>query len=417
MAANKRKVINDPVYGFITIHSELLYDLIETPVFQRLRRIKQLGLTHLVYPGAMHTRFAHALGAYHLMQKAIGVLRSKGHSITSEEEDAACAAILLHDIGHGPFSHALESTLIEGIDHEEISLMLMKLLNEEFQGKLNLAIEIFEDRYSKRFLHQLVSSQLDVDRLDYISRDSFFTGVTEGTIGWDRIIQMLDVHNNFLVIESKGLYSIEKFLVARRLMYWQVYLHKTSVAAETLLTKVLKRARQLALAGTDVPCTPSLSVFLKTKQEQPKDDFLKNCLTSFLALDDDDVTSTIKSWVDHRDIILSDLSSKLTKRQLPMVILQNEPYDLGIVNEIKLAVKEMYHLDEENVNYYFECGELVNTTYKIEDNSIGIIRKSGSNVKIEDITEHVHMGYLVREEKKSYLYIPKEVRGILNIAF
>ena len=326
---NKKKIINDPVLGFINLQSELIYDIIEHPVFQRLRRIKQLGLSYLVFPGANHSRFEHALGAVHLMRQAVSVLRMKGHEITEEEADSVSAAILLHDIGHAPFSHVLENTLVD-ISHEKISLMLMNQLNSEFSGKLDIAIAIFTNQYKKQFLHQLVSGQLDMDRLDYLNRDSFFTGVAEGTIGVERIIKMLNIWKDQLVVEEKGIYSIEKFLISRRLMYWQVYLHKTVVSAENLLVNILQRARELSLGGTNIYATPALSIFLQNSFSE--NDFLMNpviegntLLDWYAQLDDNDILISIKLWQSHSDKVLSTLSKHLINRNLFRIQLSNTP--------------------------------------------------------------------------------------------
>ncbi|MFW6327930.1 MAG: HD domain-containing protein, partial [Bacteroidota bacterium] len=308
LSHNQRKIVNDPVHGFISVPDNILFQLIEHPYIQRLRRIKQLGLTSLVYPGAVHTRFQHTLGSFFLMGSAISVLKSKGNHISSGESTAVHAAILMHDIGHGPFSHALEQTLIESLNHEDISLLLMNILNKHFRGQLTEAIEVFKGNTEKLFLHQLVSSQLDMDRLDYLKRDSFYSGVSEGVIGSDRIIKMLDIKNNELVVEAKGIYSIEKFLVARRLMYWQVYLHKTALVAEKMLINVLKRAKELAMNKREVPAPPYLEPFLK--QKFCTNDFLNNpkILHDFTMLDDADVMSALKLWRKHPDLVLSRLS-------------------------------------------------------------------------------------------------------------
>ena len=325
---NKRKIINDPVHGFVTIPSDFIYDLIEHPYFQRLRRIKQLGLTHYVFPGATHTRFQHTIGALHLMSLSIDCLRNKGIIITSEEEEASLAAILLHDIGHGPFSHALEESIISGISHEYISQLLMKELNDQFNRRLDLAIEIFNNRYSKKFLHQLVSSQLDMDRLDYIQRDSFFTGVTEGTIGTDRIIKMLNVANDSLVVEKKGIYSVEKFLIARRLMYWQVYFHKTVIASENLLVNMLKRAKYIAISDSNLYATPALSFFLfRNINSQNLLENYESVKEYFVKLDDSDIIVSAKEWMGHRDIVLSKLARNLINRNLPKVKISDHPED------------------------------------------------------------------------------------------
>ncbi|MBK8968182.1 MAG: HD domain-containing protein, partial [Lewinellaceae bacterium] len=309
----KRKIFNDPVYGFVSVPYGLLLDLIDHPYFQRLRRIRQVGLAHYVYPGALHTRFHHALGALHLMQQAIEVLRHKGADISDEEATAACAAILLHDIGHGPYSHALEHTIVD-LHHEELSLLFMETLNRHFDGQLDLAIQIFTDRHPKKFLHQLVSGQLDMDRMDYLNRDSFFTGVSEGVIGYDRIIKMLAVHEGELVVEEKGIYSIEKFLIARRLMYWQVYLHKTNVSAEQMVIHLLQRARELALAGVQLECSQPLHWFLYRNADEQAP--VEECIRQFACLDDVDIAAAIKAWRDAADPVLSLLSSGLLDRKL-----------------------------------------------------------------------------------------------------
>src|SRR5690554_3755238 len=328
MSLNKKKIINDPVYGFISIPSDLVYDLIEHRYFQRLRYIKQVSLTHLVYPGALHTRFHHALGAMHLMLLAIETLKGKGVEITKEEEEAAIIAILLHDIGHGPFSHSLEHTLVEGISHEHISHLIMNELNEEFAGQLTLAIAIFQDQHPKHFLHQLVSSQLDTDRMDYLNRDSFFTGVSEGVISFDRIIKMLNVANNQLVVEQKGIYSIEKFLIARRLMYWQVYLHKTVVSAEQMLIKALTRAKELSNSGVEMFATPALQHFLKQRITHQNFEQSNEHLDWFTKLDDSDIMSALKVWTNHEDFVLSTLCKKLLGRELFRTEMRTTPFSL-----------------------------------------------------------------------------------------
>ncbi|MFN5920755.1 MAG: HD domain-containing protein, partial [Bacteroidota bacterium] len=324
---NKKKIINDPVYGFVTIHSPLIYDIIEHPSFQRLRRIKQLGLSALVYPGAQHTRFQHVIGAMSLTRQAIDILRSKGIDISDEEAEAVCLATLLHDIGHGPYSHTLEHVIINNVSHEAISLAFMEALNREYSGKLALAIQIFKDEYPRRFLHQLVSGQLDMDRLDYLRRDSFYTGVQEGVIGHDRIINMLNVHEGELVIEEKGIYSIEKFLIARRLMYWQVYLHKTVIAAEAVLVKTLERATELVRNGKHLFATPAFSYFLQNRVTEHE--FLNNphLLERYSQLDDFDIFTSIKVWTTDDDPVLSRLCKQLTQRNLPAIEISNEPFD------------------------------------------------------------------------------------------
>ncbi|MDR0547765.1 MAG: HD domain-containing protein, partial [Dysgonamonadaceae bacterium] len=323
----KRKIINDPVFGFINIPNGFIYSIISHPYFQRLNRIKQLGLTHLVYPCAQHSRLSHSLGAMYLMNEAIAQLRTKGHNITLDEENAALACILMHDLGHGPFSHVLENTLIHNVGHEAISLMLMQKMNDDLDGKLSLAIQIFQDKYPKRFLHQLVSGQLDVDRLDYLRRDSFFTGVTEGNIGSARIIKMLDVRDDRLVVEIKGIYSIENFLMARRLMYWQVYLHKTSIAAEKMLINILKRAQELQIAGTEVFASPALHYFLSQKIDDSGFENNPDALNHFVDLDDNDIWTALKVWAKHPDKVLSILSNSLLDRKLFKIEIESKPFE------------------------------------------------------------------------------------------
>ncbi|MGI4020701.1 MAG: HD domain-containing protein [Janthinobacterium lividum] len=400
---NKKKIINDPVYGFITIPTELIFDLVEHRYFQRLRYIKQLGMTHLVYPGALHTRFHHALGALHLMGLAVETLRSKGTEISAEEEEAVEIAILLHDIGHGPFSHALENTLVKGVSHEMISRLLMDRLNEEFNGKLEMAISIFNDTYPRHFLHQLVSGQLDIDRLDYLNRDSFFTGVSEGVISSDRIIKMLNVRNDHIVVEEKGIYSIEKFLIARRLMYWQVYLHKTVIAAEMLLVKILERSRALALAGADLFATPALAHFLN--KSVLKEAFINDPrhLDAFINLDDTDILSAVKVWVNHSDFILSDLCQRFISRNLYRVEITNMPPDVDKTIAFKqLAIEKLDLLDEAEAGYYVFTDRVVNDAYKIGDENIRILLKSG---EVLDITEASDNSSLISLSKRVVKYI------------
>ena len=324
MKTNKLKILNDPIYGFITIPNTLIFDIIEHPFFQRLRRVTQMGFSNLVYPGANHTRFHHAIGCMHLMQKAVSVLQFKGVEISKEEANALYIAILLHDIGHGAFSHALENSIVKGISHEEISLKFMKSLNKEFDGALTLAIRIFEGKYHRKFLNQLISSQLDIDRLDYLKRDSFYTGVTEGNISSDRLIAMMTVVDDELLIEQKGIYSVEKFLIARRLMYWQVYLHKTGLLAENMLVKVLQRAKELALLHIELPSTKALRYFLYNQITEVN--FTEETLQVFSTLDDYDILSAIKDWTQHSDVVLSTLSQMIINRNLLKIELQNEPF-------------------------------------------------------------------------------------------
>lgn len=403
----KKKIINDPLYGFLTIPYGLLFDLIEHPYFQRLRRIKQLGLSHLVYPGALHTRFHHAIGALKLTRDAINGLRSKGIEITDEEAEATCVAILLHDIGHGPFSHALEESLVTGVHHEEISLLFMQKLNKEFNGKLSMAIEIFTNAYHKKFLHQLISSQLDMDRMDYLMRDSFFTGVSEGVIGSDRIIKMLDVKNDKLVVEEKGIYSIEKFLIARRLMYWQVYLHKTVVAAEMQLVHLLKKAKELALNGEKLFATPALEHFLT--KEIDKESFISNGenIELFSQLDDFDITAAIKVWVNHKDKTLAYLANSIINRKLPKILIQNTAFTQEEINEQKAIATKNLNLSNEELGYYVFSGSVYNNAYTDNDVSINLLQKNGKVLDIALASDNYNFPMLQREVEKFYLCYPK----------
>ena len=370
MNPRRRKIINDPVYGFITIAGDLIFQIIEHPYFQRLRRIKQVGMSHLVYPGAIHTRFNHALGAMHLMSLAIDLLRAKGISITDEEAEGAMIAILLHDIGHGPFSHSLEFSIVHGVNHEVISGLLMEHLNEHFGGRLDTGIAIFNNEYPKQFLHQLVSSQLDMDRLDYLSRDSFYTGVSEGVVSNQRIIKMLYVVDDKLVIEEKGIYSIEKFIVARRLMYWQVYLHKTVVSAEKLLISILRRAKELAHGGAELFASPALATFLY--RDVTRDQFCDRngaILDTFCALDDYDVMSAIKVWANHPDPILSDLCTRMVDRKLLRVVLSKDPFSPQIIDDARAKALELLGGDDRHLKYYFQVDELVTTPMTMSPNA------------------------------------------------
>ncbi|MCK5907186.1 MAG: HD domain-containing protein, partial [Flavobacteriales bacterium] len=354
---NKLKIINDPVYGFIAITDEFIFDLIEHRYFQRLRRISQTALTSNVYPGAHHTRFHHAIGAMHLTKEAIEVLRFKGQNISDDEELATLIAILLHDIGHGPYSHALEYSIIPVISHEEITVKFMEKLNEEFNGKLDLAIEIFKNNYKKKFLHQLISSQLDMDRLDYLNRDSFYSGVVEGSVNSKRLIAMLNVADGNLAIDDKGIYSVEKFLVARRLMYWQVYLHKTVIVSENLLTKVLQRARVLSSNGIDLFSSSALKYFLKRND---KEVFKSDDLEVFSKLDDYDVFGAIKEWTNSDDKILSDLSRRLVDRKLPKIELGEKEIDSNHVDELKIKVSELFNISYDEADNYVITGKVEN---------------------------------------------------------
>ena len=402
---NKRKIINDPVFGFINIPNDFLYDIIQHPYFQRLNRIKQLGLASFVYPGAQHTRMQHSLGAMHLMGEAITQLRQEGNDITQQEAEAVRACILLHDIGHGPFSHTLEHSLVSGVSHEEISLLMMQKINHEMDGKLDMALEIFSNVYPKKFLHQLVASQLDMDRLDYLSRDSFYSGVSEGIIGAARIIKMLNIHNDQLVVEAKGIYSIEKFLVARRLMYWQVYLHKTSVAAEKMLMNILKRAKELANRGVELFASPALHYFLYNEINKSNFTDTELGLENFALLDDSDIVCAIKVWSSHPDVVLSTLSRAFTNRRLFKVEVSPVP----IENERK-EIQLRQYVDTFGVDLkeaaYFMGEEIVSTdTYSSEDDNINILYKDGSVKDIADASDMLNITVLTKKvEKYFYCY-------------
>ena len=404
---NKLKIFNDPIYGFVSLHFEIIFDLIEHPYFQRLRRIKQLGLTNLVYPGALHTRFHHAMGAMHLMSQAIEVIRSKGHEITEEEAKGVTIAILLHDIGHGPFSHALEHSIVNNISHEDISELFMQRLNKEFGNQLQLAITIFQNKYKKKFLHQLVSSQLDMDRLDYLKRDSFFTGVSEGVVSSERIIKMLNVVNDQLAVEAKGIYSIEKFIIARRLMYWQVYLHKAVLSAESLLVTILKRAKELAENKNPLFCTPALEKFLYN--EYDKKDFIKSpeLLNSFALLDDYDIMTSIKVWVNHKDVVLSMLCKQLVNRRLFHVEMQKHPFKEERIQEIKKKMQQRFNLDKKEVNYFVLTGDVANDAYRADKIRINILFKDGNVADIAEASDQLSIDVLSKTVKKYYLCYPK----------
>jgi HD superfamily phosphohydrolase len=410
VSQNKRKIINDPLYGFIKIPSETLFDIIEHPYFQRLRRIRQLGMTQYVYPGSNHTRFQHALGAMHLMGNAIETIRSKQHTITEEEAEAVTLAILLHDIGHGPFSHSLEMSLIRGVEHERISLMIMELLNKEFDGKLDLAIRIFCDQYEKRFLHQLVSGQLDMDRLDYLRRDSFFTGVMEGTIGSDRIIKMLEVHNDRLVVEEKGIYSIEKFLVARRLMYWQVYLHKSVLAADQLLIMMLQRAYDLAMQGIELFATPALSFFLHQPPEAFRPEMSDTFIDHFTQLDDNDIISAAKVWTAHDDPVLQFLSRGFVNRKLFAIEIANKPFPKDRIDAIKEKTGTLFGIPFELTDYLVITDSVTNRAYSGMDDNITILGKDGSVRDIAEISEILNVTVLSQKMKKFFLCYPKNLQ-------
>jgi HD superfamily phosphohydrolase len=408
---NKQKIINDPVYGFIGLPFEIVFDLFEHPYFQRLRRIRQLGLTHYVYPGANHTRFQHALGATHLMYLAIEIIRSKGHEITEEEAEAVSIAILLHDIGHGPFSHALEHSIIEGTDHEALSLLFMNRLNEIFKGRLDLAIRIFKNDYHKNFLHQLVSSQLDMDRLDYLRRDSYFTGVTEGVVGSDRIIKMLNVKDDQLVIDSKGIYSIEKFLVARRLMYWQVYFHKTVISSENLLVQILKRAKYLSENGENLFASPALSYFLKNKVKGKHFDRTEpvDLLGLYSQLDDNDIMVSAKVWMSHKDKVLSMLCSMLINRKLFLIEMKNKAFDADRVQKIRDYLAVYFNLSADDTRYLVMDGSISNYAYNSLDDNIKIMMKNGECNDIAEVSDMLNVTVLSRTVKKHFLCYPKGI--------
>ncbi len=394
-----RKIINDPVYGFIAINSPLIFEIISHPWYQRLRRIKQMALAHLVYPGAVHTRLHHSLGAYHLMCSALGELKNKGIEITEQEETGAQIAILLHDIGHGPFSHALESVLMQDVHHEEISLLLMKQLNDQFLGQLETAIDIFTNAHPKKFLHQLVSGQLDVDRMDYLTRDSFFTGVSEGVIGYDRIIKMLTVYNGELVVEEKAIYSIEKFLVARRLMYWQVYLHKTVLGAEMILIKILERARALGLENENVLAESVLKDFLLNRNNS---DITKN-LEAFCSSDDTDIVAAIKSWCHHPDKVLSVLCNGVMNRRLLKVRIQSEPIPEEALIAARNNVMETLQLNDEDASYLAFTGVAENRTYNPYNEKINILFKNGTVKDISAVDNALIQHNLSSPVKKFYI--------------
>lgn len=400
---NKNKIINDPVYGFLTIPSPLVFDIIQHPYFQRLRRIRQLGLTELVYPGATHTRFHHALGALNLMTRAIDTLRRKGVEISDEEAEAAWLAILLHDIGHGPFSHTLEHTLIKGVHHEKLSWWMMHKLNRETGGALQLAMDIFSGNYrQKPFLSQLISGQLDMDRLDYLLRDSFYTGVSEGVVGADRIIHMLNVHEGNLVVEEKGIYSVEKFLVARRLMYWQVYLHKTAIAADELLLSILERARVLAAEGHHLGSYHPLVHFLG--REISEEEFDDESLDLYAELDDNDIINALKSWKHHEDSVLSALSACMLERKLPKILIREFPYTREEMDKMGAEAMQKFGFTDQNLQpYLVRTGLLENHAYKSTGGGIMILRKDGTVQDVAEASDNYNLSALRDTVKKYYL--------------
>jgi len=400
---NDSKIINDPVFGFIKIPHGLLYDIVQHPLMQRLNRIKQLGLASVVYPGAQHTRFQHSLGAFHLMSEAITALTQKGNFIFDSEMEAVEAAILMHDIGHGPFSHVLENTLIHGISHEQISLMIMEQINHDFNGKLNLALKIFKDEYPKRFLHQLISSQLDMDRLDYLRRDSFFTGVTEGNIGSARIIKMLDVKDDKLVVESKGIYSIENYLTSRRLMYWQVYLHKTAVACEKVLINTLLRAKYLVETGKEIFAPPALKYFLYNDVNETKFHHDENALRYYTELDDSDIWSALKVWRHNNDIILSTLASDMLDRRIFKVEIHDEPIEDNYLETLRHTIADNLGISINDTKFMIDVSTIQKDMYTIDEDSITILYKDGTTKDISEASELLNVSLLSKKIRKYYL--------------
>ncbi len=400
---NEHKIINDPVFGFIKIRRGLLYDIVQHPLFQRLNRIVQLGLASVVYPGARHTRFQHSLGALHLMSEAVKSLTEKGIYIFDMEEEAVQAAILMHDIGHGPFSHVLENTLISGISHEEISLMMMEQINRDLKGQLNLAISIFKDEYPNKIFHQLISSQLDMDRLDYLRRDSFYTGVTEGNIGSARIIKMLNVADDRLVVDAKGIYSVENYLTTRRLMYWQVYLHKTTVGYEKILVNALKRAKLLAREGREIFASPALAYFLKNDIDAAWFDSHEEALSNYAELDDSDIWSALKVWRHHDDKILATLATDLVDRRLFKVEVTEEPPTEEYLAAIRSRIVDAMGISNEDASYMMSLTEIGKDMYNPEDDSIGILYKDGTVRDIAEASEILNVQLLSKKIRKYYL--------------
>jgi HD superfamily phosphohydrolase len=404
---NKLKIFNDPIYGFITIPNTLIYDLIQHPYFQRLRRISQMGMSYLVYPGAHHTRFHHALGCMHIMQKAVQTLQFKGVSISEEEENALYIAILLHDIGHGPYSHAMEHSIVEEVHHEELSLLFMEQLNKEFEGKLGLAIQVFKGEYHRKFMLQLISSQLDMDRMDYLKRDSFYSGVAEGNINSERLIQMMNVQDDYLVIEEKGIYSVEKFLVARRLMYWQAYLHKTSVVAELILTKILKRAKELTQKGILLPCSESLQFFMQNKISLS--DFDKSVLDKFSYLDDYDLMGAIKSWQFHDDFVLQSLCKMILNRDLLKIQITDDKPNKENLLAIRNKYIAMAGISDKEADYFVFKGKLKNQAYSKLSEPIRILKKDRTIEDVVEASDQLHLKALSKPVTKYFICFPKVV--------
>ncbi len=406
---NKNKIINDPVYGFVAIPSHLIFDLISHPYFQRLRFIRQLGVSDFVYPGAVHTRFHHALGAMYLMGRALESLRKKNIEISNAEFEAAQIAILLHDIGHGPLSHSLEETLLPGIHHESISYLFMKALNEEFNGAIKLALKIFRNGYDRKFFHQLVSSQLDMDRLDYLKRDSYFTGVMEGTIGIDRIIAMLNVHDDHLVVEEKGIFSIESFLQARRLMYWQVYLHKTTVSAERMVVNIVRRAQYLAQAGEKINGSEALLWFLETKFSLSEFASKPDVIEAFGHLDDNDFWGAVKLWQNHPDAILSGLCNRLLQRDLFQIQLTLSPIKKTNIEKVRSEIHKAFGILRNDTNYLFSHGIVSNEAYVSGGQAIHILMKNGLVLDMVQASDLPTIQAMTKIVKKNYLCWPKNL--------
>ncbi len=410
----KKKILNDPVYGFINMPKGLAFEIVEQDFFQRLRRIQQLGMTYFVYPGAVHSRFQHTLGASHLMSLALDTLRSKGIDISDAEYQASIQAILMHDVGHAPFSHSLEKTIIQGVSHEDISIALMERFNQQKDGQLDLTLKIFNNEHPKSFLHQLVSSQLDVDRLDYLRRDSFFTGVSEGVVGSDRIIKMMNVSDNQLVVDVKGAYSIEKFLIARRLMYWQVYLHKTVVVAERLLLNILRRATFLAQNGQNLFASPAFRFFLYNKLNihhlnEPTGIHNATVLDLFTQIDDSDILSAIKAWAHHEDKILSFLSQSLMNRNLFHITLQTQPFEEEKIQNLQKKIQERYGIDETEVSYFMMNGTIKSNAYSEFDDRINILHKDGTLSDIVETSDILELSALSKTIEKHFLAFPKHL--------
>jgi HD superfamily phosphohydrolase len=404
---NKLKIFNDPIYGFISIPNELIYDLIQHPYFQRLRRISQMGLSYLVYPGANHTRFHHALGCMHLMQKAVETLRFKGVAISADEENALLIAILLHDIGHGPFSHAMEKSIVEDVNHEAISLLFMNQLNDEFGGRLSLAIQVFKGDYHRKFMLELISSQLDMDRMDYLKRDSFYTGVAEGNVNSERLIQMMNVVDGTLVIEEKGIYSVEKFLLSRRLMYWQAYLHKTSLVAELILMKVLKRAKELTLKGINLTCSQPLLYFMQHKVTL--EHFDAEILSLFAQLDDFDIISALKAWQNHDDFILSTLSKMIINRDLLKIKMSGEKVPAEEIQELKERFAQDHNISHSEADYFIFRGKIKNQAYSKAAEPIRILKKDKTIEDVVEASDQLNLKSLSKLVTKYYICFPKQL--------